>query len=197
MTAIIILAAGASTRMNQPKQLLRFKDKTFLQQAIDTALAADTEKVFLILGANAESILAETNTAGVVVVVNGEWQEGMASSVRLGVTILLQDSTNTYSATIMLCDQPFVTPELLNKLIITQEQSGKKIAACHYKNTAGVPVIFDRILFPELLKLKGQEGAKKLLSIYSDEVVMVPFAEGEIDIDTEEDYQQLFHYKDI
>lgn len=191
MTAIIILAAGASTRMKQPKQLLHFKEKSLIQQAIDTALATDTEQVILVLGANAETILAETNTAGVEVIVNGKWKEGMASSVRLGISTLQQNFPNIDSATIMLCDQPFVTSDLLNQLANTQEQSDKKIAASHYKNTAGVPVVFDKSLFPELLKLEGQEGAKKLLSVFSDEVVTVPFAEGEIDIDTEEDYQQL------
>jgi molybdenum cofactor cytidylyltransferase len=195
MTAIIILAAGASTRMNGPKQLLPYKEKSLVQQAIDTALATNSEQVILVLGANAERIREQTNTAGVEVVVNGSWKEGMASSVRLGISTLQQEFPDVDSATIMLCDQPFVTADLLQKLAITQEQSGKKITASYYKQTAGVPVVFDKTLFPKLLKLEGQEGAKKLLSIYSDDVATVPFAEGEMDIDTEEDYQRLLHHK--
>lgn len=191
MTGMIILAAGASVRMGKPKQLLTYQQKTLIQHAIDTALATDAEQVILVLGANADDIVASTNTAGVELMVNAHWKEGMASSVRLGVSTLQQNYPDVESALIMLCDQPFVTSDLLKELQTAKEQSGKKIAASFYKNTAGVPVFFDKSLFPELLKLQGQEGAKKLLALYEDEVVTVPFPEGETDIDTAEDYEQL------
>ena len=191
MNAVIILAAGASTRLGRPKQLLSFKGKSLLQHTIDTALATDAEEVLLVLGANAESILAETKTADVEVCVNGGWKQGMASSIHLGISTLQQSYPDMDTATILLCDQPFVTPDLLNELVATQQQSGKKIAASYYKNTAGVPVLFERSLFPELLKLQGQEGAKKLLGKLANEVVTVPFPEGEMDIDTETDYERL------
>lgn len=193
MTGILLLAAGASTRLGQPKQLLSFQGKSLLQHAIDAALATDAEEVLLVLGAGAESILQQTNTAGVEVCVNGNWQEGMASSVRLGISTLQQSYPAIAAAVIMLCDQPFVTPELLNELVVAQQRSGKKIAASHYKNTAGVPVLFERSLFPELLKLQGQEGAKKLLVQFAEEVVTVPFPEGETDIDTAADYERLIN----
>ena len=191
MPAIIILAAGASTRLGKPKQLLPFQGKTLLQRTIDTALATDVEAVILILGAHAEKMLAETDTAGVEVCVNGSWREGMASSVRLGISTLQQSYPTMDSAIILLCDQPFVTADLIRQLMQAQQQSGKKIVASHYKNTAGVPVLFMRSLFPELMKLQGQEGAKKLLEIFQKEVVTVPFPEGKIDIDTAADYEQL------
>lgn len=193
MPAIIILAAGASTRLGQPKQLLPFKEKSLLQHTIDTALATDAEAVLLLLGAKAEEILPQLNTGGVEVIVNGHWKEGMAASVRLGISTLQQSWPQMDGAVFLLCDQPFITPDILNRLMTAQQESGKKIAACHYRNTSGVPVLFMRSLFPELLKLQGDEGAKKLLVRWKDDVITLPFPEGETDIDTAIDYERLIN----
>jgi molybdenum cofactor cytidylyltransferase len=193
MPAIIILAAGESARLGQPKQLLKYKGKTLVQHAIDAALATDFEQVVLVLGASAQTILAQANIAGVEVCVNGHWQEGMASSLRLGLSTLEQLQVEKDCVIIMLCDQPFVTTELLQALYDTQLRSGKRVVACQYKDTAGVPVLFHHSLFPELMKLQGGEGAKKLLPRFADDTALIPFPEGETDIDTMEDYDRLLH----
>lgn len=91
----------------------------------------------------------------------------------------------------MLCDQPFVSPELLNSLINKQAESGKLLVACAYNDTTGVPVLFHRTFFNELLSLKGLEGAKKILKDHINEIATVPFEQGSIDIDTLMDYEKL------
>jgi molybdenum cofactor cytidylyltransferase len=92
---------------------------------------------------------------------------------------------------IVVCDQPFVNATLLHQLIAQQIITGKGIIASTYDNTAGTPVLFNKIYFADLLALQGQEGAKKILQEYTDDLALVPFPLGALDIDTAEDYQQL------
>jgi molybdenum cofactor cytidylyltransferase len=188
MTGIIILAAGASTRMGSPKQLLPYQDNTLLQYSIDVALSTGFSPVIVVIGAMAQDILPIINNDRITIVENQEWQEGLGSSVRIGISTLMDQSPLVESAILMLCDQPFVTNSLLHQLVETKIATHKKIVASTYKNTAGVPVLFDKSFFPELLQLQGQDGAKKLLIQHSAEVATVPFPEGAIDIDTPEDY---------
>ncbi|OOQ56412.1 nucleotidyltransferase family protein [Mucilaginibacter pedocola] len=187
MTGIIILAAGSSSRLGQPKQNLQYKGKTLLQHAVDEALDSGCSPVIVVLGANADKI--KFGTDGVTVLHNPDWQEGMASSIRLGVTEIMKHTVD--SVIVMLCDQPFVDGNLLKTLKLQWQEVGKPIVACSYKGTVGVPVLFDSSLFPELLKLQGQEGAKKVLSAYADEIAEVEFEEGSTDIDTAENYHDL------
>lgn len=191
MTGVIILAAGSSSRLGQPKQNLIFQGKTLLQRAIENTLASICERVVVVLGANAEAIQATIAYKPVSVIVNPDWHEGMASSIRCGLVELQRILPTVSSALLMLCDQPFANAKILNRLI--QEKSGSDILiiASSYDDTIGTPALFDRSVFPELLRLEGQEGAKKLLAKHSDKVLAVPFASGSIDIDTLEDYDRL------
>ena len=188
MTAAIILAAGASARLRQPKQNLLFRNKTLLQHAIDTAIAAKCSPVIVVLGSADITIPGDRDE--VTVLHNPDWAEGMASSIRIAVKKII-DNAAIASALIMLCDQPFVTPALINNMQLKQQETGNLIGACMYKGTVGVPAIFNCQLFAELLLLQGQEGAKKIINNYPDEVVKIPFEMGGIDIDTPEDYEQL------
>lgn len=191
MTGVIILAAGASTRMGSPKQLLPYQDNTLLQHSINVALADSFTPVIVVVGAKILDILPVINNYHITIVENREWQEGLGSSVRIGISTLMDQTPLIENAILMLCDQPFVTAELLRQLVETKAATHKKIVACTYKNTAGVPVLFDKSFFSELLQLKGQDGAKKLLIQHSAEVATVPFPEGAIDIDTPEDYDKF------
>jgi molybdenum cofactor cytidylyltransferase len=190
MTGIIILAAGASTRLGEPKQQLLYKGKTLLQHAVDAAVESIAQLVIVVLGANAEAIKNDIIDKGVTIVNNKDWKEGMASSIRSGITEL-QKLKPDIDIILMLCDQPFVDTTLLNKLIEQKENSSKPIIACAYNNTIGPPALFDRTYFEKLILLKGQEGAKKLLMKYPDDVSAIPFIEGAIDIDTAQDYKKL------
>ncbi len=188
-TGIVILAAGASTRLGQPKQQLLFKGLTLLQHALQTAQAAALTPAVVVLGAGAATISANTNFGEAYIIENPDWAEGMASSIKTGLSYLLKLSPELEAVILMVCDQPFVNPDLLNSLISTQKQTAKAIVACAYQETTGTPVLFTRKLFPDLRNLHGQEGAKKLLKIYPEAVATISFPAGAIDIDTRQDYR--------
>ena len=191
MTGVIILAAGASTRLGQPKQKLAFKGKSLLQNAIDAAVTSCCTPVIVVLGANAENIEAGLENECIHIIVNAEWPEGMSSSIRKGIEELQKTTPQVSDVILMVCDQPFVSAEILHQLIETKAATGKKIVASSYNHTLGVPVLFDKIFFPELLLLKGQEGAKKLLDFHKESVAQIEFPGGDIDIDTRKDYEAL------
>jgi molybdenum cofactor cytidylyltransferase len=187
---IILLAAGGSARLGHPKQLLKFGDRTLLQYSIEAALASRAQTVVVVLGANADQLQREINNEKVQVVVNKKWEEGMASSISCGVSAF---DDLVEGIILMVCDQPYVTADLLNELIDTHQKSGKQIVACSYGNTFGPPVFFHRSLFGELLQLKGDVGARNIVKQHSDLVETIPFPKGTVDIDTEADYQELKH----
>jgi molybdenum cofactor cytidylyltransferase len=189
MTGIIILAAGSSSRLGTPKQNLIYKDQTLLQRAIETARVSECNPIIVILGANATVIRPTIQNSAINIIQNPDWQEGMASSIRLGIMELQRIEPTITSIIVMLCDQPFVTPLLIDQLIQTKSEKG--IVACAYNKTIGVPVLFDAKYFSELLLLKGNDGAKKLLLKYPDDVATIPFPLGSVDIDTVEDYEKL------
>ncbi len=195
MTGIIILAAGSSSRLGTAKQNLVYQGKTLLQRAIETAVAAEAGEVIVVLGANAGTIMPFINEYPVHVVENPGWDEGMASTIRGGLRELQKINPGFDSVILMLCDQPFVDTALLNRLILAK--STKKIVACAYNDTAGPPVLFDKFYVDELLLLKGQEGAKKLLTTYHDDVITISFPLGSVDVDTMEDYKKIVEGKTI
>ncbi|WP_373398503.1 nucleotidyltransferase family protein [Algoriphagus halophilus] len=92
---------------------------------------------------------------------------------------------------IMLCDQPFVDAKLINKLIATQAKTGKGIIASGYSKTFGVPILFGKAYFEELMSLTGDEGAKKIAAVHEDDLEIVPFPKGKTDVDTEADLRDL------
>ncbi len=185
---LVILAAGSSSRMGQPKQLLPFQGESLIRHCIETALQSRCFPIVVVLGANWEVIQLEIEDLPVFTVTNTDWEAGMASSIRLGLQTLLKNAESIEAAIFMLCDQPFVSAKLLNKLMVEYLQDQKSIVASGYGKTLGVPSLFDRQLFDELLNLQGQEGARTLIKAYAEEVHCVSFPEGSIDIDTPEDY---------
>ncbi|NEP52557.1 MAG: nucleotidyltransferase family protein [Moorea sp. SIO3C2] len=189
--AIIILAAGASTRMGRPKQLLAYQGCSLLRHSIETAMASVCKPVVVVLGANAQQIYSEVNQPSVTVVENSDWNLGMGSSIRSGILSLATCSETIEAAVITVCDQPFLSPEIINHLVAAYHGMGKTIVACQYADTLGVPVLFKHIFFSELATLDESVGAKKLINKYYNEVFSIPFPLGVIDIDTPRDYQQL------
>ena len=177
--------------MGRPKQLLPYKGTSLLEHTVDTANNADANPVIVVLGANAVLLEKEIAKKKVHIVENKEWKEGMASSVRCGLNTLLHIAPSSDAAIIMVCDQPFVSSSLLNELITTQKNTGKLIVTSQYKNAIGPPALFHKSIFPLLLELKGDAGARKIIEQRMDEVATVLFAQGNIDIDTEADYKSL------
>jgi len=189
MPGIIILAAGSSSRLGKPKQNLIYNGRTLLQNAIKAAIASVCNPVIVVLGANEQVIRPAIDGFDVTIIQNDDWAEGMASSIKAGIMELRKIEPKADSVILMLCDQPFVDELLLNQLV--QKKPEKGIIACAYNDTIGPPVLFSADYFDELLLLKGQEGAKKLLLKYRDDVVTISFALGDIDIDTMEDFEKL------
>ncbi|MGZ8559497.1 MAG: nucleotidyltransferase family protein [Chitinophagaceae bacterium] len=185
------MAAGASSRFGRPKQLLSYHGKSLLEHTVDTASDADANPVIVVLGANAALLEKVIEEKKVHIVVNKDWNEGMASSIRCGLNTLLQIAPSSDAVILMVCDQPFVSPSLLNELIATQKNTGKPIVSCQYENTFGPPALFYKTIFADLLILKGDAGARKIVVQRSNDTATVLFARGNIDIDTEADYQGL------
>lgn len=190
MTGLIILAAGSSSRLGTPKQNLIYKGKTLLQHALSAANNSGCKPVVLVLGANKEAILPQMGDSPITIVYNTDWQQGMSTSIHIGIAEL-QKTPGIDSVIIMLCDQPFVDGSLIKSMLQKQKESRKGIIVCAYNNTLGVPVLFAGKYFAELLLLKGNDGAKKLLSIFTDDIAVIDFAKGAVDIDTIGDYEGL------
>lgn len=190
MTAMIILAAGASTRLGRPKQNLLFQGQTLLQRCVGTAINTPCRPIILVLGANNQLIEKEGLPGDIKIICNDGWNEGMASSIRAGINAI-GNNDDIDSAIILLCDQPFVNAELIGSILAKHTETDKKIIACTYNNTIGVPALFHRSLFAGLSALQGHEGAKSIIKTHMKETVTITFDLAGIDIDTMADYEQL------
>ncbi len=188
---IVILAAGASTRLGKPKQLLQYRGKTLLAHAINEAVNSNADAIVVILGKNADLFKKEIDDGKVRVAVNSSWEEGMASSLRLGLDTLLNDKPYIDAVIFMVCDQPHVLSSILNDLIITQQKTTKQIVTCNYGDSIGPPALFHKKYFKDLMKLSGDTGARKIIQENMNDMTTILFPEGEIDIDTEQDYEKL------
>ena len=182
-TAAIILAAGASTRLGQPKQLVRLGSETLLERSVRIALDAGCYPVVVVLGADAERVRADCDLGEAALAANDAWLEGMASSIRTGLATVqskLQENraqSQTAGVVLMTCDQPAVTSEHLRSLAASGE-----ITASGYAGRRGVPAYFPASSFTALTQLTGDSGARDLLRTART----LPLALGELDIDTPE-----------
>ena len=195
--AIVLLAAGASTRLGKPKQLLIYNGKSLLKQAIDLALGSKANPVVIVLGAHAEQLIKEATQPGVHVIKNERWKEGMASSLNAGLNEVLRISPGINNVLFMVCDQPFVTKELLQTMLKEYELTRQPMIACEYDDSIGTPALFNKTVFALLFELEGEEGAKKLLKAYPELVATVDFPDGNVDIDTVSDYDDLVGVNEI
>ena len=187
--ALLLLAAGASTRMGRPKQLLPYHGRTLLRHAAETAVAAGCAPIVLVTGALHDKLLAEIVGLPILTVHNPDWETGMASSIRAGLAAVAAAAPR--AVLVMLTDQPLVTPELLRQLIVQQHATQAPIVAAAYGETLGVPAIFDKSLLPELLKLQGAQGAGRLIAQLGAAVGQVAFPAGLLDVDTPAQYTAL------
>lgn len=192
-TGIILLAAGTSSRLGKPKQLLEFNDTTLLQNAIVQAKSLPNSFVLVVTGAYKESIASEVSKTDVQSIHNRNWESGMASSIVIGLLKLEELKPTIDSCIISVCDQPHISTAIFKDLINNYNESGKGIVASNYSDTLGVPVLFDRKYFEELKKLKGNEGAKKIIQLHQTDVATIAFEKGAIDIDSIEDYNKLIN----
>jgi molybdenum cofactor cytidylyltransferase len=192
---IVILAAGSSSRLGQPKQLLEYNNTTLLKNAMAQASGIPYAAIVVVTGSNNEAIEADLNEITATICYNSEWEQGMGSSIATGLKRLLELHPDLKACIFAVCDQPFVTTQLFKDILEQQTQSGKGIVASLYAETLGNPVLFRHTYFEALLNLSGKEGAKKIVENYIGDVASVPFDKGAIDIDTIHDYNNLISSK--
>ena len=188
---VVILAAGASSRMGAPKQLLALEGRPLLVRAAEAALASPAWPVIVVLGARAEQIRPVLARLPVLVTENPAWSEGMAASIRAGVTTLQQFSRHLDGVVIALCDQPAFSAASIARLVAAQRQTGRSIVAARYSGRHGAPALFLREHFPTLAALTGEEGARALLNADPARVAPVDLPELAVDLDTPEDLAAL------
>lgn len=187
---ILVLAAGGSTRMGRPKQLLTIDGRTLVRRATETALAAGGP-VVVVTGADAETVSAEVGDLPAQIVENPEWPLGMGSSLRLGVRTLIESHPNLDALIVTLCDQVDISPDTLDHLLVAHRETGKGLCAASFDDAVGPPVLLSRSYFRELLQLPDAHGAKQVLMRHPDDLARVPCPEAARDLDTWEDYERL------
>jgi molybdenum cofactor cytidylyltransferase len=185
---VLVLAAGASVRLGQPKQLVRVAGRPMLHSVVSQATAIAGHAVTVVLGAHAAELTRLLQHSGVSVIVNRNWEEGMASSIRFGVASLPPACD---AVLMLLCDQVAVTADDLRRLVSAWRGEDGVVAAARYGGTVGVPAIFPRWCFSELSQLRGDNGAKSILERYRDRLAHVAMPNAALDLDTAEDLARV------
>lgn len=187
-TDVILLAAGASSRLGRPKQLLPFHGSTLLRFLAEQAIASNANHVRVVVGAHHRLIRDQVADLIVTVIDHQHWSGGLSTSLQSGVASLPKEVD---SIIVMLSDQPRVTCDHLNALIDEQHRTKKGLVASRYQQMPGAPALFTRRYFGDLMNLRGDAGAKTVLLLRADDTAYVDLPGGEIDIDTEEDWKRL------
>ena len=188
--AILILAAGSSTRMGVAKQLLPIGKTTLLGVTIECAIQSNANKVCCVLGANVEVIQQSISKYNIEPIFNPNYKTGLSSSIVSGIQHLTNQ--NFDGLLILLGDQPLITAKYLNKMIDTFKNHDGKIVASKYNNTLGVPTIIPNRYYNQLLKLKGDKGAKDFLNTNTKEIIPLENI-NLMDIDTQKEYQDYLN----
>jgi len=203
MNVCLLLAAGSSSRMQTsvlpnafaresiPKMLLPFNGKTLLQHGIDEIKKLHDNKLLVVTGCYHTLLKEILEQQQIEFVQNENWKEGMGSSIQTGINYMLTHCREATSVIILVCDQPFISADMLQQMLDTKNKSGKGITACMYNDTLGTPVLFDKKYFHQLVLLSGQTGAKKLVQQFATDTATVDFPLGAVDIDTPEDFEKL------
>ncbi len=187
--AAIVLAAGAGTRMGERvKQLLPWRGRTLIQNALEIAERSQVDETILVLGARAEEIRAAIGPVPARIVANPDWEQGHSSSIRAGLAALAPQFD---AAVFVNADQPLLTPSIIDALIQRYAATGAHIVVPLYAGKRGSPVLFDRTHFAELMKLHGEQGGREVLAHHPVESVEFADSAAGFDIDTPEDYQSI------
>lgn len=189
--AALILAAGGSSRLGRPKQLEEWGDTSLLGHVVANTALFPVDETWVVLGARADDILDTVDLGNAGVVENPEWEEGIASSIRVGLDALLQASRCDV-ALIVLGDQPNISPEVVEELLVSHNRSDLPVSLPKYRYHRGNPVAVDRSLWPRLMSLEGDDGANRLWQAHPEWVNEVWFADlAPRDVDTDSDVVEL------
>ncbi len=182
-SAVVILAAGGSRRLGQPKQLVEIEGQSLVRRAAESALSAGSGSVHVVVGAEVDRVRASLDGLPVELVVNEEWREGVASSIRAAIDAIERRERPVETLILMLCDQPGVSGDVLRRLLEAYRMTRAPVVASRYPEGPGVPALFHAELFPALKTLDGDVGARQLIRHLDRDVVTIPFAMPD-DIDT-------------
>ena len=185
--AIVLLAAGSSSRMGEPKQLLKVENDFLIRRSAKIALDAEAHKVIVVLGHRADDMRKLIADLPITIVVNDQWAKGMGNSIKFGISFLKNNSFD--AGLVMTCDQPLLHSSHLQKIILAYQQNKNSTIASHYSGSLGIPALFDRKFFDRLLDIDDQQGAKKIIQENKEQTFSIEFPEGNIDLDTPEDYR--------
>ena len=190
LIAVVVLAAGVSSRMGKPKQTLPVNGVPMLENVLEVFRKSNVGRVVVVLGANAVEVRRQVKFAGELVVVNPQFTEGMSSSLRLG---LKHVGTEANAVIIALGDQPFVLPTTIDKMVETYERSKATIVVPTHRGARGNPVLFDKSVFPQIARVRGDMGAKSVVQENAAQVLEVEVSDGGVlvDIDTPSDLMEV------
>lgn len=190
--SVVILAAGASSRLGRPKQMLELGGAPMLRHTVRHALESAAAEVVVVLGNQADAVRAAVGEMGQRTVVNPDFAAGQSTSLVAGIRAV---DTGSAAAIIMLGDQPTVEPALLNRLIERFGEAGPAIVQPVYEGVPGNPVLFRRNLFPELLAVTGDQGAREIIRSRRHPVDRIDAGQPmPPDVDTDDDYARLLAY---
>lgn len=187
----IILAAGSSSRLGRAKQLLLFQGETLIHRSVSILKQLPLETIYLVYGARSSELEPELQKMSVPSIYNPDWSEGMASSLKVGLSAILEASPQLSAVLITLVDQPLVRPSHLAAMLQISQQHPAAIIAAAYNDLFGVPAIFPKTHFSAIMNQKGPVGAKKIIKKNKEQVIPFPCQPAAFDIDTEADYQDL------
>jgi len=185
----VVLAAGGSIRFGKPKQLAIFQGEPLVRRIVTAAKDAGCAPVVVVAGAI--QITPELAGLPISIAVHRRWSNGLGSSIAVGLKHALEIVANLDAAILLTCDQPFVNAAILRQLIQLHLEDGKSIVASAYAETLGIPALFGRSCFADLLQLRGDMGAKGIILARRNDVTPFDFPAAAIDIDTTADYEKL------
>jgi len=186
--AVIILAAGNSSRLGQPKQTVVFNNTTLLNNTIQKAKDSTLNDIYIVLGANAEQIIP-TLDSNSSIVINEDWKLGMGKSIAVALEAIIDLEYD--GVVVLLSDQIYLGSLCIDNLIKVRKTQSKGIVLSKYKNGSGPPSFFDKKYFKDLLLLDDDNGAKSIVKNNFHDVAFVAFENGDVDIDTPEDLRYI------
>lgn len=182
---IIVLAAGGSRRLGQPKQLVTVSGEPLLRRVVRSAVESGTDQVIVVLGSSAYDCVGAIKEYGVDIVINPFWESGLAGSIRIGVE--RAEEAGAEAVLILLADQPCLNPKVIHEFLDRAVPRPDQVIAARYGDVLGPPIFFGSNWFSRLKALEGDEGARKLIREQQGVVDIVEWPEGAIDIDMPED----------
>ena len=186
--AVLILAAGSSKRLGQPKQLLEWNGATLVEQAVLAAQGAGLRNILVVTGKAHHTIKAIIGSTAICTQ-NPVWEYGMGSSISFGVSVAQDVYPNLEAVLILPCDQPHATSDYLAGFLSNYSGNPNQIIVSEYGGTFGPPSLFGKEYFAKLGNLKGEEGGKNIVEANTKFVSQIPFPLGVIDIDTKVDWE--------